>query len=122
MDSMYRTVVTELQLERLEAFYRSENCADLIRDLFLREFADFVPAVTTPDGGVYRMKCDMNGSTVGGGGGATSDAVVGDGVEADDDSDIHSGKLHDDDWCDGDKKNTHAYIGGLPTCDPNVCG
>lgn len=82
VEGVCRTVVSELQLERLELFFRADNCADLIRELFLREFADAVtPAVvSSPEAGCYRVK--------GGGGGRTTESPAGD-----DDSDVHSGKL-----------------------------
>lgn len=72
VESLCRIVVNELQLERLESFFRADNCAELIKDLFLKEYVE--PA--SPDGAVYRaagqsQRCDV----------------------ADDESDVHSGMI-----------------------------
>lgn len=85
VDNMCRSVVSELQLERLEAIFRAENGADQIRELFLREFVDPVPAVSSPDGGVYRVKSESNGC---GGRSAKQQQA---GQQEAEDSDIHSG-------------------------------
>lgn len=84
-DSHSRSAVNELQLERLEEIFRAENGDDQIRELFLREFVDAAPAVSSPEGGVYRVKSESSGC----GRSAQRPAGQPDG----DDSDIHSGKL-----------------------------
>lgn len=76
VESLCRIAVNELQLERLESFFRAENCTELIKDLFLKECV----APASPDGGVYRAAtttADDNRCVVTG---------------AADDSDVHSGK------------------------------
>lgn len=74
-------MVNELQLERLESFFRADNCTELIKDLFLKECVE--PA--SPDGAVYKAAGGMTASTVQG-----QHCVATDGG---DDSDVHSGKI-----------------------------
>lgn len=75
VESLCRIVVNELQLERLESFFRADNCTELIKDLFLKECVE--PA--SPDGAVYRAAA------------AQSQRCV---ATAGDDSDVHSGKTY----------------------------
>lgn len=37
VESLCRVMVNELQLDRLEKFFKAENCSDLIRDMFFKE-------------------------------------------------------------------------------------
>lgn len=73
VESLCRIAVNELQLERLESFFRADNCTELIKDLFLKDCV----APASPDGGVYRAATDSSRCVATGTG---------------DDSDVHSGK------------------------------